>query len=188
MIIIDIETGGLKPIVNPLLSIGAVSMNPHWEFYGVARMRQNQQVSEEALKINGFERRWFDPRDPEYRWVDSESDIELYLRFLRWLDLVAANEGEDYVKVIGGHNCGGFDVPWLKAIHETYMPKAFRCPLPYRTVDLHTLGYAAFGKSMSHKDICLALGLEPEPEPHNALAGAKSERDAIKLLLERFKQ
>ena len=188
MIILDIETGGLKPIINPLLSIGAVTLNGKWDFYGECRMDHFQKASETALEINGFSRSKFDPRDPAFDWEGSESEVELYLRFLRWVELVAQNEGAEYVKDFGGHNVSGFDIAWLKAIHEKYLPPLFRFPLPYRTVDLHSLGYAAFGKSMSHKDICIALGLAPEPEPHNALAGAKSERDAIKVLLERFKQ
>lgn len=58
-------------------------------------------------------------------------------------------------------------------------------PFGHRSVDLHSVAFAKLGKSLSLDGILQAVGLQPEPKPHNALTGARLERDAFKLLLAR---
>ncbi len=56
-------------------------------------------------------------------------------------------------------------------------------PFSYRTIDLHSLAFAATGESMSHAQICDFLNMPQEPKPHHALYGAISESGAIATLI-----
>lgn len=165
MIVLDIETTGTDPKKHCMLSLGAVDYDSGEEFYRECRIYPGSFVSDVALSINGF----------------SESDIrderlplphEVYEEFLTW-----SEESQD--KMLAGHNIGHFDVLFLEELHLRINDKF---PFSYRTLDLHSVAFAKLGRSLSHAGICDALGLPQEPNPHNALAGARSERDAFKIL------
>lgn len=195
MIILDIETGGLDPQKNALLSIGAVDYNTGDEFYIEAYHSTifAHRIDDAALAVNGF------TREQIAQWDDKTRPIVevAYVRFLKWC------EGRDLL--IGGQQVGAFDLRFLKEIHTSiesinhaFDAKGDGCmdgdihreaahikkwPFGHRSADLHSVAYAKLGKSLSLDGILQAVGLAPEPKPHNALTGARLERDAFKLLL-----
>jgi hypothetical protein len=153
-----------------MLSLGAVDYLTGDTFYGECRLTEGREIEPIALQINGFTEK--QARDPQ-----KQSDMDLFLRFVMWTQTLSS-------KVLGGHNVGHFDIIFLEEIYSriphTFLPKF---PFSYRTVDLHSIAYAKFGESLTHSQICEKLGLTPEPKPHNALEGAKSERAALEVLL-----
>lgn len=187
MIILDIETTGIDPENNSIISIGALDFfNPLNQFYVECRIFKNAEISEEALAINGFTRE-------QILFTNKYSLEEGLLKYTDWLKHV----GE---KTIAGEN-PGFDRGFLNASFE-------RCGLkriPFRTIDLHTLSYVNHlvngiaiplkeGVSNINLDFTLGYaGLPSEPKPHNALTGAKYEAEAFsriiygKGLLDEFK-
>jgi DNA polymerase III alpha subunit (gram-positive type) len=170
MIILDKETSGISPYINGALSLGAVDFQTGETFYGECRLTEGRVANQKALEINGFTPEQIS--DPA-----KQSDVQLYMSFVDWAT------SKDRGNVLGGHNIGHFDILFLEEIHTRSPIKDQKFPFSYRTVDLHTLGYQKFGISLSHEQVCVKLGLPPEPKPHNALEGALSELAAIKLLL-----
>jgi len=178
MIIIDVETGGLDPQKHALLSIGAVDYDTGDEFYGECRAYRNyldyvdDRIDDFALGINGFTHEQC--HDKAKNWPH-----ELYMKFLQW---AAIDKKRDLL--LAGQQVGAFDIPFLKKIaSDSRQGIVPTWPFGYRSVDLHSVAFAVLGKSLSLDGILTAVGLTPEPKPHNALTGARLERDAFKLLL-----
>lgn len=172
LIIGDGETSGLSPIENGLLSWGAVDYLTGDEFYGECYLTRGRVATKEAMDVNDIG--WAKLTD--YSLIP---DTQLVLNFFRW--------AKPRAKILGGHNVGHFDILFLEEIYSRF-PDEFKAEFPkfpfsYRTVDLHSVGYAKWGESLTHSQICEKLGLEPEPKPHNALEGAKSETAAFKAIL-----
>lgn len=169
MIILDIETTGLDPQKNAMVSLGAVDYDTDKSFYGECRIEEGDEVNDGALAINGFTREQINDIDKVYA-------VTIYEQFLNW-----TQQFKD--KLLGGHNIGHFDLLFLERYHrELHKIRETLWPFGYRTVDLHTVAYDVLGKSLSHEKICEALGLPVEQKPHNALTGARSERDAFQML------
>jgi len=165
MTTVDVETCGLDPQRNSIVSIGAVDLDSGDEFYVENRIGPDVVVSPEALAINGFtEEQIRDPNKP-----DAGRAAEAFYRWAR-----------NYEPLLGGQQVGSFDVPFLKA---AAYPLALPWPFGFRSVDLHSIAYAHFGESLNLDHILTKLGLAPEPKPHNALTGAKLEAAALRLLL-----
>lgn len=170
MIVIDIETSGLLPEKHSLLSIGAVHYETGQEFYGECRKELGKQLDPVALGVNGF------TEDQCYD-ADKPSPIMLVGRFVAWAQSLGQTEGI----VLAGQQVGSFDIPFLW--QYAYGKLVFERVFSRRSVDLHSVAYAATGKSLGLDDILRACGLRPEPKPHHALTGAKLERDAFRVLL-----
>ncbi len=171
MIILDIETTGLSSTKHSMVSLGAVDYNTGDEFYGECRVYPRRVIDSFALGVNGF---------TEAQCLDETKEMPdaLYLRFLGWA------MGRD--PLIGGQQVGSFDIPFLKDVHAQCVAAGSGTPawsFGHRSVDLHSVAYAKLGKSLSLDGILQAVGLSPEPKPHNALTGARLERDAFKKLL-----
>ena len=179
MIVLDIETSGLDPAENGLLSIGAVDfLRPSQTFYGECRIRQGEKIVNEALEVNGFS-------PEEAKSKQKVSTRELIKEFDTWLQ-------SRNVKVVAGLHVAAFDVPFLVA-------KAGQCDvairLHKRSIDLHSLAYAKMlslgrvipltdGWSVMDTDtIHPFCGLPKEPKPHNALSGAKWEAESFSRLI-----
>lgn len=188
MIVVDVETTGLTPYEHGVCSIGAVVLEPsgwhHGEvFYRECRPRPEATVDPAALAVNGFTREDLADADkpPEGRAVQD---------FLKW----AMRTTTDHT--LAGHN-PRFDLDFLRAALECGDDRSpyYNWPLGWRIVDLHTLVYAAHvllgrdvplyrGTSALGLNKCLAfVGLPKEPDPHNALTGAKMEAEALSRLL-----
>ena len=98
MIVLDIETGGLEPRQNPLLSIGAVDYQTGDEFYIECGAHPDLQCDDAPLAVNGFtSEQAFDPSKPSGR--------EAYALFAEWA------RGRD--NVLAGQQVGSFDIPFL---------------------------------------------------------------------------
>jgi DNA polymerase III epsilon subunit-like protein len=168
MIIVDIETSGLDPRKHSMLSLGAIDYNTGDEFYGECRMEEGRMIDDVSLSINGFTReQCVDPNKPYPHG--------LYIRFLEW---AAQRE-----KLLAGQQVGSLDVPFLKEIHDGVRGLVGPWPFGYRTVDLHSVMYGRFHKSLSLDGILDTFKLPQEPKPHNALNGARCEYQAFKILL-----
>lgn len=166
-IVTDVETSGISPHYNSLLSIGAVNYMTGDEFYGECYC--DKAVNEKALEINGFTLQ-------QIKDFSKDSPIELVRKFFSW------SVGFHPKPIMMGHNVGHFDILFLEEVHAS---SAISEPFPfsYRTIDLHSLAFAKFKESLTHERICQLLGLPVEPKPHNALSGARSERAAFQILL-----
>lgn len=169
MIVVDVETGGLDPERNPLLSIGAVDFsNPKNTFYVALLPLPHLEITEEALKINGI-----NPKT----WK-GVTLLDGMTRFYEWIEKI-----DD--KIMGGHNTS-FDRDFCNV---NFKRTAFGNVFGYRTVDLHSIAYAYCLANNIKIDKLTAdaiyelLGMEPEPRPHNALTGAKLEAEAFRRLI-----
>jgi DNA polymerase-3 subunit epsilon len=183
MIVLDLETSSADPFRGSILSIGAVDMaRPEYPFYGECQLEDGAHVQPRAMEVNGFtEAQISDPSKPSVR--------QLLERFLSWYSQAAD-------RTVAGHNVGYFDLRYLEIACVRHGLGHFGLETGnYRSVDLHTVGYAEFvrrglplptkdGRSNLSLDAILALvGLDPEPKPHHALNGAKLEAEAFSRLL-----
>ncbi len=172
MIILDIETTGLSSIKHSMVSLGAVDYASGDEFYGECQAGEGTLIDDFALGVNGFTR--------EQCLDDTkQTPASLTLAFMNW--------GRARGNLLAGQQVGSFDILFLKHIQSTMLflgtDYDLSWPFGHRSVDLHSVAYAKLGKSLSLDGILQAVGLAPEPKPHNALNGARLERDAFKLLL-----
>ncbi len=190
MIVVDVETTGLNPRKNSIVSIGAVNFeNPKEQFYGECRPWEGASVNDQALSINGFSK--------EYLENNKKSHNELIVEFARWID---SQNGND---LIGGHN-PFFDTSFLT---YSYNKCNIKPTFGHRIIDLHSICYAKIMKNIESQNkidtnklhltsnvIFRYVGLQEEPNPHNGLMGAKMEAEALsrlilhKNLLEEFKK
>lgn len=172
MIILDVETGGLDPAKNPLLSIGAVEYeNPANEIYIKVAPFPGLEVTKEALEINGID-------------LETWGGIPLahaMQQFAEWANSVPN-------KMLVGQNVS-FDRDFIRANCERV---GLKSPFGYRTIDIHTLGYVALMRAgrpldkTSMDDIYEFLKMPKEPKPHRAIVGARLEREAFSRLLTFF--
>jgi len=167
MILFDVETSGLDPAKTGIVGLGAVMLPSRAEFYAEPRLAPQLLAEPGALKVNGFtEDQLRDHGRPPMNLVLKD--------FVKW-----AKKADDMI--LCGWN-GAFDFRFLRTEFER---EGLDFPFGYRLVDLHTLAYYFFrvrdNWTPMHDGISTVglnytlkkLGLPPEPEPHNALTGAK---------------
>lgn len=170
LLALDIETGGLSPIENSILSIGAVDIDSGEEFYMECRNYPDRKVDEFALKVNGFT-------------MEQANDEAKVLPHVAYSILVDWCLKVNPKPLLVGENLPSFDVQFLKNAQElSISPWIFG----HRFIDLHSLSYAAFGRSVKMDETMRLLGLPEEIKPHNALNGARATRDAVLGLLEKL--
>ena len=178
MIVVDIETTGLNPWRNSIVSIGAIDFfNPENQFYGECKIWPGAAIDSFALEVNGFSVE--EVTDPM-----KESLGNLLLRFFEWA-------GKIKFRILAGHNTW-FDVSFLRAAAE-------KCRIPWifpiRVIDLHSEGFTNHIKKgfdipfnnnkpdLTSSYIHSFAGLPAEPKPHNALTGAKMEAESLSRLI-----
>lgn len=165
MIVIDVETSGLFPDKNSILSIGAVEYGrPQHTFYVECVPWDGAEITDRALEVNGFTREYIDKLDT----TPGEACMQL-------LDWMSGIEDITYA----GYNVQ-FDHSFLK---EQFKRSGIGWPFGFRWVDGHSVVYAMMepdSRPLYHRNSSLSLNkalelffLEPEPEPHNALVGAQ---------------
>lgn len=180
IITIDIETSGIDPEENSILSIGAVIYeNPTKQYYGECRARTGSNINDRALEINGFSK--------EELIDDSKmSEEELVRQFFDWWNKIGGP------KTIAGQNIH-FDWSFLKFATRRY---GIKDSLGYRILDQHSIAFSHLIKNKkeipaednSHKVVSDFImdyvGIPPEPKPHKALNGAIWETEALGRLME----
>ncbi len=180
MIVIDIEASGTEYAVHSIVSLGAIDMsNPERQFYAECRVWEGAHIMEEALAVNGFTEAQITDRA-------KMSEAELVLQFMEWTQMSSD-------RTLVGQNVS-FDRDMLKA---AVIRAGENWTLPYRTLDTHTMCYMHMVKAgitppfdAEHKRTALNLdavlnycGIPEEPDPHNALTGAKCHAEVASRLL-----
>src|SRR3989344_5615496 len=124
MIVVDMESSGLDPSKNGLLSVGAVDFsNPSNTFYGECRLWEGGHIDPEGLAVNGF-------TEEEVRDAKKQTEGELVRAFLSWTETCPE-------KTIAGQNPSA-DRDFLRAsAHRSHIDWQFA----YRTIDLHSIAY-----------------------------------------------
>ncbi len=178
MIVIDIETSGIDPIENSILSIGAVDFeSPKRQFYKECRLRKEAKYSTESLMVNGFS-------VDEIHLQSKPSPKAILNDFASWASLSG-----DHTPA--GHNVH-FDVSFIEADMKRY---GIDFSLGHRNVDMHALAYANMlsrgvappikrnRTDLNSDTIFEYVGIGKEPRPHNALKGAMMETEALSRLI-----
>nr|MBA4404955.1 hypothetical protein [Nanoarchaeum sp.] len=178
MLVVDVETTGIDEKKHSIVSIGALYLfAPDNQFYQEARIWPGAEITDKALEINGFTREQItDPTKP--------SQKQMLEQFIGWSsqfnDLTLAGENPR------------FDLNFL---NESFKREGLDFNLGYRTVDLHSILYRELlihdtprvlkkkVSAMNGNFIFNYVGLPKEPEPHNALTGAKFEAEAFYRLI-----
>jgi DNA polymerase III epsilon subunit-like protein len=181
MIVVDMESTGVEPHKNSLVSVGAVDFdNPENQFYMECRVFEGARIDEAALKVNGFTREEItDPKKP--------SDREVVEAFIQWAETCKE-------QTLAGQN-PSVDRDFLKYTAERYH---IDWPFAHRVIDLHSIAYFHMlergitppvkeAAGIHHTDLnldktLLYVGLPEEPRPHNGLRGAKLEAEAFSRL------
>ena len=178
MIVVDGEFTGLDPRKHALVSLGALEFeNPENQFYAECRVWKGAKIDPAAMAINGFSR-------AQVTSPKTQSLAKLMKKFSDW-----AYAQKDLT--LAGHN------PWLDS--EFIRTSLDHCQLEnkfgHRLVDLHSFAFLHLKQHgivipmKNHRsDISLTAvlrmtGLPKEPEPHNALNGAKLCAEAMHRLL-----
>lgn len=152
-VFVDVETTGLDPVKCGIISIGAVASETGNTFYGECYVNYGVCVEPKVLEVNGF--------TPHQIYdLEKQSSHDLYAGFLAF----CVDEDD---KLLAGTNVGTFDVPFLKKYNIDIWP------FGYHYIDVHSIAHFVLNKSLSLRKICVELGIDPEPMPHNALNGAR---------------
>ena len=172
MIVVDLETTGLDPRMNSILSIGAVDFSkPESQFYGECGLEPGKIIDPVALRINGFS---------EKAVLSNPKPVEnLVAEFIQW-----AKKSAD--RTLAGYYIH-FDQSFLMDVCRSY---GLDWIFGVQVVDIHGLFYAEMlkkGKLILHEKtspytldyILNSVGLPTEPHPHNALVGAKMTAEAF---------
>lgn len=179
MIAVDVEGSGTESHIHSVLSVGAVDLsNPSRTFYEECRAWDGAKIEDEALEVNGFS--MAEATDP-----NKQSEADLIHKFIAW-----AMEVEDHT--FAGQNVS-YDRDFLKAAAGRAGHTEW--PFAHRTIDTHTLAWMHMvnrglvppiekNRSALNLDAILTYcGIPEEPQPHNALTGAKSHAEVISRLL-----
>lgn len=178
MIILDVETTGLYPEKNSLLSIGAIDFdNPADRFYEECHIWEGAEIDPAALAINGFEAK-------NLSQFTEKSEAQIVKEFFDW----AENKND---LTVAGQNCY-FDLYFIEAAAKRAgEPRT----LPKRIFDQHSVVYFHMlkkgitppqknkGSALNSDTIMKYVGLPPEPRPHIAINGAIWEFEALYRLI-----
>lgn len=180
---LDLETSGLDPDKHGMLSAGISHFNGE-ELYVENRLRHSTDISEEALKVNGFTRSEISRRNRAGNFPSEDDALQQILDFA----------DRNRAKVILGKN-PRFDYGFLKSIWERRETSA-KFPLTYRVLDYGAMvatlmilsGHKVPIHGISSSAAQEFLGINEEPMPHNALTGARYNKECIIKLFEKFQE
>lgn len=157
---VDVETTGLDPATSSIVAIGAVNIgDPADTFYQECSVWEGAEIHDTALKINGFTR--------EQVTTNPISEAKAIERFFAWL--------QD-TPIMLAHNAG-FDRSFVE---HAARRADLKNPFSFRTIDVHSIVYMHMLRKRHKIPAKLSLnecleyfGYAKEPDPHNALTGAK---------------
>ena len=169
LIAIDVETSGLNSEEASIVSIGAVDMeNSDNVFYSECHVWEGATISDGALKVNGMTMEQV--TDTEHR----VSEAVMTRTFFNWLD-----QFDEGIMMVA-HNAS-FDRDFIASAAKR---ADLKNPISFRTVDIHSMMYTHLLQKNEHipgrlsLNVCLKmLGFDKEPDPHNALTGARCNFD-----------
>lgn len=163
MIIIDLETTGLDPFKHEIIEIGAIDVDTGETFEVKVHPIRIKEAEPEAMRVNGF--------DAE-EWANEAFMLTNALYLLNQF----VGNGRPAVM--------GYNVSFDRAFLErAYVESHMKYPFHYLHLDLMTLAWYRFRKTLSLKNVCEALDIEPEANVHRALAGAKCAYEVYKKLI-----
>ena len=179
MVIVDIEASGLNEKESSIVSIGAVDYtNPERQFYAEPRVWDGAKLVDDALAVNGFSKEeCVDPNRKSLKEVMEE--------FYEWLEPIEE-------RTLVGQNVS-FDRDYL---NDSFSRSSIGWNFSFRTIDVHSVAYydhirRGIPVPQEHNRTALNLetiarytGIPEEPQPHNALSGAKVEAEAIARMFE----
>lgn len=168
MIVLDVETSGIDPQTNSILSLGALDLDePTNQFYDECRMWDGAKLHPEATAINGV-------GEAEATDPSKKTEAELIKAFVAW----ATDRPKD--RTLAAQNVS-FDYEFVKAAcHRAHV----EFPFAKRTIDIHSVAWTHMQlhgialpldnhhSSLSSSVILRYTGLPEEEKPHNALTGA----------------
>lgn len=181
MIIVDVEASGVSYEKCSIVSVGVLDMdNPSRQMYAECRIWDGAHIEEGALAVNGFTREQI--TDPS-----KQSEADLVRAFIAF-----AQETDE--QTFAGQNVS-FDRDFLRA--AAVRAGHTNWPFAHRTIDTHTLCYMHMIKrgvvpptdpakkhsALNLDSVLNYCGIPSEPDPHNALTGAKSHAEVISRLL-----
>lgn len=181
MIVADCEMTGLEPTLHSIVSVGAVDLeHPERQLYEECRMWDGAKIEDEALAVNGFTRE-------QVTDVGKQTEADLVHKF------IAFAEGMQDT-TIAGQNVFT-DLYFLQAAAKRAGHTAW--PFAHRIIDIHSLAFEHMVKrgvvppldpakrhsALNLDAVLVYCGLPEEPEPHNALTGAKCNAEVISRLL-----
>ncbi len=181
MIAVDVEASGIGPETHSVVSVGAIDLdNPSRQLYEECRVWDRAHINDEALVVNGFTKEQI--TDP-----NKQTEAELVHKFAAFAEPSAD-------RTLAGQNVS-FDRDILQAAaaragHTNW-------PFAHRTIDTHTLCWMHMVKrgltppvdpekkrsALNLDAILNYCGIPEEPQPHNALTGAKCHAEVISRLL-----
>lgn len=155
LVFIDTETSGLDPFRHGILSIGAVASTGD-EYYAEFSLPGDVEYEDSALKVNGF-----DAEDIYNEDMPTAEDGAL--NFIKWLAQFSDVQ------------LAGWNVSFDRMFLENHMFVTSRPRINYHWLDVMSLASILTNKTfLKLSDACDILGVEAEPEVHNALEGAKA--------------
>lgn len=181
MLIVDVEASGVDYQKNSIVSVGAIDLeHPTRQFYEECRVWDGAHIEDGAMEVNGFTHEQV--TDPA-----KQTEADLVHKFLEFA--LSVDE-----RTLAGQNVS-FDRDFLRA--AAMRAGHTNWPLAHRTIDTHTLCYMHMVKNgvtppvdpeKKHSALNLDAvlnycGIPDEPDPHNALTGAKSHAEVISRLL-----
>ena len=169
MAFIDIETTGLDANKHEILEIGMVLVDKKTRVVlstAVYKVKPEhiENADQIALNVNGYS---------EEEWADAKplkEALELIMQQARGATMIAYNIS--------------FDYSFLQAaLSKTGVKDTLR----YQRLDLLTIAWLLMpdAVSLSLKNVCKTLGIEPEPEVHTALNGAQKAFEVYSVLMNR---
>ena len=150
---------------------------PKNQFYQECHIWKGAQIQPSALRVNGFTTKQVTDQN-------KKSLKDVLIELFEW-----HQEIED--KTIAGQNIN-FDLAFL---HRSIKREKIKWHLGHRSIDLHSICYAHHLKnktcppqknnktSLSLDAIANYVGLPIEPNPHNALTGAKYAAECFSRLI-----
>jgi hypothetical protein len=181
-VFVDVESAGLDPELNGILSIGATTIDCK-EYYGECHLYSFQKAERKALEINGF-------TEVKARDMEKDSAHEMVRLFIEWC------RSNNVYYIIGKNSRWDYEMikyPWDKVFAKDG-PKPEPFPLSHRVIDLTSLAAMAYikdgimvsEKGINSSELQKYLGIPDEPKPHDGLTGARYNRNMLLKLIEKI--